>query len=203
MFTYPNLRFLDQSLQCFCSSPQVRKLGPSTRAAAKVKSQGQHRTPTRETAPALQQQAQTHTSPAALTTHPLLKELRDGLWGSAWMALTNPLSSPVQFLRALWVRHPHGTQGPTAAQLLSKSKAVESHPFSPLCPSSRALILTGLCTQTIQLLPVPGGCPEWLHHWGPTPKMGSSTWSDWRTLALQEHRAPFKSRLSCFHSPDY
>lgn len=53
--------FLDQSLQCFCSRPQVRQLGQSTRTAAKVKSQGEHR------APAPQQQAQTHSSPAALT----------------------------------------------------------------------------------------------------------------------------------------
>lgn len=61
------LEVYGQSLQCFCSSPHVGQLGQSTRAAAKVKSQGQHRATARETVPALQQQRPTHLTPAALT----------------------------------------------------------------------------------------------------------------------------------------
>lgn len=90
---------------------------------------------------------------------------------------------------------------------------------APLLPSSSPnpklwIILSPLSAQQAEPSPsqdsapeafgfslVPGGCPQWLHHREPTPKMGSSTWRDWRTLALQEHQALFKSQSFMFSLP--
>lgn len=116
------------------------------------------------------------------------------------MALTNPLSKPAHLPRAHWVHHPHGTQPHCCPMPLQIQSCLILSPFSAQTaePSSSQDSAPEVC---VQLSPVLGECPEWLHHSRPTPKMGSSTQRNWRTLALQEHQAPFKSQSFMFSFP--